>query len=66
MTLLTDNADEIRKLVRALRTQGMTPAQIATRMNVTLRTVYRWQKGDTGPRDVTTLTQLRNLQGAHL
>ena len=65
MTLLTDNADEIRKLVRALRTQGMTPAQIAAHMDVTLRTVYRWQKGDTGPRDVMMLTQLRDLQGAH-
>lgn len=64
-TLLTDNADEIRKLIQVLRKQGMTPAEIAVRTNVTLRTVYRWAKGDTGPRDTATMDQLRELQGAH-
>jgi transcriptional regulator with XRE-family HTH domain len=64
MTPLIDNADEIRKLIHILRGEGMTPSQIAERMDVTLRTVYRWQKGDTGPRDVVMLDQLRDLQGA--
>ena len=64
-TLLTDNADEIRKLIQVLRKQGMTPAEIAVRTNVTLRTVYRWAKGDTGTRDTATMDQLRELQGAH-
>jgi transposase len=62
--VLTDNADEIRKLIQVLRSEGMTPSQIAERMNVTLRTVYRWAKGDTGPRDTGTMDQLRDLQGA--
>ncbi len=63
-TLLTDNADEMRKLIQVLRNEGMTPTEIADRTNVTLRTVYRWAKGDTGPRDNSTMDQLRKLQGA--
>lgn len=62
--ILTDNADEIRKLIQVLRSEGMTPSEIAERMNVTLRTVYRWAKGDTGPRDTGTMDQLRELRGA--
>ena len=63
-TLLTDHADEIRKLIHILRKEGMTPAEIAIRADVTQRTVYRWAKGDTGPRDVATMDRLRELQGA--
>lgn len=64
MTPLIDTADEIRKLMGALRLEGWTHAQIAEHMNVTQRTVYRWAKGDTGPRDTSALDQLRGLQEA--
>lgn len=64
MTPLTDTADEIRKLMRVLRVEGWTHAQIAQHMNVTQRTVYRWAKGDTGPRDGETMVQLQQLREA--
>jgi DNA-binding transcriptional regulator YiaG len=50
MEPLIDNAAEVQRVVRELRQHGVTPQVIAERLDVNVRTVYHWNKGDTGPR----------------
>jgi transposase len=49
MAPFVDKAVEMQRLVKALRSQGKTPSEIAERVGVGVRTVYRWEKGETGP-----------------
>ena len=50
MQQLVDNATRTSELARTLRDRGWTAVQIAERFNgsVSIRTVYRWLKGDSG------------------
>jgi transposase len=63
MEPLIDTADRARVLVQALRAGGFSSADIAARLggSVSVRTVYRWQKGDSGPQRGSDLASLERL-----
>ena len=61
MPALVDNAAQVQRLVKALRTHGVTPQDIAKRLDVNVRTVYHWNKGDTGPREPHLMESLNTM-----
>lgn len=61
MVPLIDTADEVRSLISALRATGASPGQIAERVGVDVRTVYRWSKGDSGPQNSDALANLNTM-----
>ncbi|MCH9839419.1 helix-turn-helix domain-containing protein [bacterium] len=61
MTVLIDNASEVQRLVKALRSHGVTPQDIARKLDVSVRTVYHWNKGDTGPREPRLMDGLSSM-----
>jgi len=61
MTPMVDNAVEVQRLVKALRRCGVTPQDIAQRLDVSVRTVYHWHKGDTGPREGRLMDDLFSM-----
>jgi transcriptional regulator with XRE-family HTH domain len=63
MEPIVDTAERARILTQALKAGGWTAADIARHFggSVSLRTVYRWLKGDSGPQrseDLQTLEEL--------
>jgi len=61
MTALVDNAAQVQRLVKALRVHGVTPQDIARKLDVSVRTVYHWNKGDTGPRESHLMESLNTM-----
>jgi len=61
MATLVDRTTQVQSLVRTLRSRGFTPMQIARKADVSLRTVYRWQKGETGLRGEAVVNRLERL-----
>lgn len=56
---------QVKQLLDQLAAKGVTPQQIADRLEVHWRTVYRWRKGDTLPQRRRDWENLKALAGTH-
>lgn len=60
------NSDKVGKLIQELRKEkGMTQKEFADAMNISDRTISKWERGIGCP-DVSLLQELSNLLGVHI
>jgi transposase len=63
MTTQIDSVEEVRTIINDLMDNGMSAHQIAAKldMRVSVRTIYRWAKGESVPQQGSDVAALKKL-----